>query len=101
MSEVKQGEVAKIDKSIFKYCASELQRNMMKEADAIMSYQELINMLNNYYVGEMDETNRMKFEKARDKIISTIKEFIEDELNHQETLSKLYTFVTGIKASED
>ena len=90
----------KIDKSIFKYTASNLQMNMQKEADLIMCYQELLNQLQNYYHGEMDEVNRKKYDKAVEIICKQIKSFIADNLSHQEGLNKLYSFVTGVQASE-
>lgn len=90
----------KVDKSIFKYTASALQMNMQKEADLIVSYQELLNQLHNYYPGEMDEVNRKKYDKAVEIICKQIKNYIADNLNHQEGLTKLYSFVTGVQASE-
>lgn len=90
----------KIDKSIFKYLAQSIQINMQKEADAIVSYQEMLNELQNYYHGEMDEESAKKYGKAKEIICKQIKEFIADELNHQEGLGKLYSFVTGIQANE-
>ena len=90
----------KVDKSIFKYTASNLQMNMQKEADLIVSYQELLNQLHSYYPGEMDEVNKKKYDKAVEIICKQIKNYIADNLNHQEGLTKLYSFVTGVQASE-
>ena len=90
----------KVDKSIFKYTASALQMTMQKEADLIISYQELLNQLHNYYHGEMDEVNKKKYDKAVEIICKQIKNYIADNLNHQEGLTKLYSFVTGVQASE-
>jgi len=47
------------------------------------------------------EENMKKYNKAIDILSKQIKEFIADELNHQEGLGKLYSFVTGIQAKEE
>lgn len=78
----------KIDKNCV---ATDVQQNVVAEADAIEKYNHLLEL-----VADSDIPQNKK-----EVIRSNIYEIIGDELNHQTRLKELYTLITGIKESKD
>ncbi len=78
----------KIDKNCV---ATDIQQNVVAEADAIEKYNHLLEL-----VADSDIPQNKK-----EVIRSNIYEIIGDELNHQTRLKELYTLITGIKESKD
>lgn len=71
--------------------ATDIQRNIVAEADAIEKYNYLLQIVKD-----------SELSKSQKEIIeSNIYEIIGDELNHQDRLRNLYTLVTGIKTDKD
>ena len=68
-----------------------IQRNNEDEAVAIKGYTELLDL-----VFKSDLTN-----ESKEKIFASIKEIIADELNHQQKLQELYSFLTSIQPNID
>ena len=83
-------------RKLFDNVAVELQKNIEKEADAIKSYQELLNQLR-----WKEDSGNADEEKTADMLCDQIEEFISDELNHQATLHDLYILLTAIKEATD
>ena len=96
-----------INKERFGWLATELQGNMMKEAEAVMSYQMLRNQLKNNidgwkrYPAEGLEAPSKEDIKFAELMLEQVEEFIRDELNHQENLTMLYKAATGSKPAKD
>ena len=71
--------------------ANLIEENDKDEANAIMSYNHLL-----------DATRNSDLPKAKKEAIeSEIYEIIGDELNHQDRLKTLYSVVTKIKENKD
>ena len=68
-----------------------IEQNDKDEADAIISY--------NYLLEALKDSDLSKNKK--ETIESEIYEIIGDELNHQERLKMLYSLVTEIKENKD
>ena len=68
-----------------------IEQNDKDEANAIISYNYLLEALKN------SDLSKSK----KETIESEIYEIIGDELNHQERLKMLYSLVTGIKENKD
>ena len=64
--------------------------NAKAEAQAVYDYTELIQQ-----IAKKDIDDEIK-----EKVASNIEEIIADELNHQEKLQALYTFLTTIEANK-
>lgn len=105
--------MAKINKDLFGDIAHDLQKNMEDEAEAIKSYQELLNILGNMLKHEYiftvydngTQTSGPSPTARADKkmielIIDNVKNIIGDELDHQKKLTVLYSAVTGLTAKE-
>lgn len=71
--------------------ANLLQFNEKEEAQAIINYNQLLDVVRN---SDLSKLKKEKFE-------AEIYEIIGDELNHQERLKTLYESITGIKESEE
>lgn len=84
MEEIKM----KIDKNCV---ATDIQQNIIAEADAIEKYNRLLELVEDSDVSE----------NKKEIIKSNVYEIIGDELNHQSRLKELYTLITGIKESKD
>lgn len=82
------GEVEKPNSD---FVAKLVQNNIKAEADAINDYTSFLKVL-----GESDLSKTTK-----DIVESQIYEIISDELNHQERLRLLYTYITGIKTNKN
>jgi len=78
----------KIDKNCV---ATDIQQNIIAEADAIEKYNRLLELVTDSDVPE----------NKKEVVRSNIYEIIGDELNHQSRLKELYTLITGIKESKD
>lgn len=91
----------KFNKGMFKHVMYQLQCLIQKEADLIMSYQELINQVKSYYAGDMDESELRKYNRAISIICKSVEPNISDSLRHQEDLAKLYSVVSGVKVKDD
>lgn len=68
-----------------------VQFNNKAEAQAIEDYTDFLNALLESTLQEEDKTN----------IASIISEIISDELNHQQKLQEIYTFLTSIEPNKD
>ena len=64
--------------------------NAKAEAQAVYDYTELIQQI----------AKRDIDDEIKEKVASNIEEIIADELNHQEKLQALYTFLTTIEANK-
>lgn len=108
--------MAKLNKNMFGHLAEVVQKNSKDEAEAIESYQQMLNEINGllesrwmferevYENGESrkEETETAKADKKMLKfMLENVKEIIGDELNHQKRLDIIYKALTGIKAKED
>lgn len=71
--------------------ANLIEENDKDEADAIMSYNHLLEAVRNSELSRSEQ----------EIIESEIYEIIGDELNHQERLKMLYSVVTKIKENKD
>ena len=71
--------------------ASLIQANNKDEAQAIVGYSDLLEMVLN---SELDN-------KEKAEVSSQVREIISDELNHQEKLQKLYSMLTLIEPNKD
>lgn len=67
------------------------QFNDKSEAQAILDYTEMIRAILNSDLEQSD----------KEYLISIIEELIADELNHQQRLSEIYTFLTSIEPKKD
>ena len=68
-----------------------VQFNNKAEAQAIEDYTDFLNSILDSNLNEEDKTN----------IASVINEIISDELNHQQKLQEIYTFLTNIEPNKD
>ena len=108
--------MVKLNKEMFGHLAEVIQRNLKDEAEAIESYQQMLNEINSIcesrylFEREIYENGESRKEetataKADRKMLSimcdNVKEIVGDELNHIKRLNVLYEAITGIKAKED
>ncbi|MEG2914911.1 MAG: hypothetical protein RR839_00530 [Oscillospiraceae bacterium] len=77
------------EKERYRLLAVKLQEDMRREAEAIEGYQKDLNDLK-----EFSDPDALA-------ISAQIEEFIQDELNHQKGLMRLYIMITGIEPKED
>lgn len=68
-----------------------IQFNSQSEAKAVLDYTELIRVIENSSLGEED----------KQRLTDLIKELIADELNHENVLQEIYTFLTNIEAKKE
>lgn len=71
--------------------AKAVQQNLKAEAEAIIDYTSLIDLISKSDLEEQDKENA----------INVISELIADELNHEIKLSILYNGLTGIETKKD
>lgn len=106
--------MSKVNKNIFGHIAEELQENLMDEAEAVESYQKLLNEIDgcltcDYMFEKFDSelnkrvpTSTATADKKLLKLMAEeVKNIIADELKHQKTISILYEASTGLKAKEE
>lgn len=68
-----------------------VQLNNREEAEAILDYTDLLNNIQSSTLTEEEKT----------EITAQINEIIGDELNHQQRLQEIYTYLTQIQISAD
>lgn len=71
--------------------ASEMQKNIVAEADAIHKYDDALKIV---LASQLDQNTIAE-------ITNNISEIISDELNHMERLQKIYVLLTGIEPNKD
>ena len=71
--------------------AKEIEFNIQEEAKAVSDYTEFLKNLDSADIDEI----------TKNEIFDTIKEIIQDELNHQTRLHQTYTYLTGIEQNND
>lgn len=71
--------------------AYEMQLNVKDEADAIMSYTTLLDLI---IASNLDDFTKQD-------LVNIIEEIISDELNHQEKLMTVYSKLTEIEPNKD
>lgn len=104
----------KLNNAIFDRIAHSLQENLEDEAEAVASYQKMLNDINEINASSYLFTrwcDEKKCEVPREtekadhkmlKLIETkIKEIIVDELDHQRDLQTLYSYITGLKGKSE
>ena len=107
--------MAKLNREMFGHLAESVQKNIKDEAEAIESYQQMMNEINSICSSEW-MFKRTIYENGQDHVEPTptatadkkmlkvtcdqLKEIIADEMNHIKRLNVLYETMTGIKAKE-
>jgi len=71
--------------------AQAVQYNLKSEAQAIMDYTSLIEVMSNSTLDQQE----------KEHALSVISELVADELNHEKKLSELYNVLTGIETKKD
>lgn len=103
--------MAKINKNLFGDIAAVIAANMEDESEAIKGYQELLTRLENIASSEylfkiydnvagkeVDSPTAVADKRLMKLTITSIKEYIGEEIKHLKGLSLLYEAMTGIKS---